>query len=117
MRHFRGVPTLIQNTQNKFSTTLPTQDPTNITLQTNNNKPVLGIGTQQIQLHHPTKRSHSQCRTCNQQLNRIFASRQRCQNSTNQSYKEDKYDTNHQIYHTLNTRHNTQQQHSVFAAG
>ena len=81
MRHFRGVPTFIQNTQNKFPNTLPTQDPTNNTLQTNNTKPVQDIGTQQIQLHQPTKRSHSQYRTSTPQLNRIFASRWRCQTS------------------------------------
>ena len=48
MRHFRSVPTLIQNTQNKFPNILPNKDPTNITLQTKNNKSVQDIGTQQI---------------------------------------------------------------------
>jgi len=62
MRHFRRVPTLIQNIQNRFPSTLPTKDPINITLQTKNNKPVQDIETQQIQLHQPTKRSHSQYR-------------------------------------------------------
>jgi len=60
MRHFRGVSTLIQNTQNKFPNTLPTQDPTNSTLQTNQNKPVQDIEVQQIQLHQPTMSSHYQ---------------------------------------------------------
>jgi len=33
MRHFRGVLTLIQNPKTKFPSTLPTRNPTNITLQ------------------------------------------------------------------------------------
>ena len=32
MRYFRGVPTLIQKTQNKFPSTLPTKDPTYTTI-------------------------------------------------------------------------------------
>ena len=60
MRHLRAVSTLIRNIQNKFPNTLPTHDPTNNTLQTNQNKLVQDIEVQQIQLHQPTRSSHSQ---------------------------------------------------------
>jgi len=56
MRHFSGVSILIQNTQNKFSNILPTQD----TLQINQKTPVREIETQQVQIHQSTMSSHSQ---------------------------------------------------------
>jgi len=48
MRHFRGVPTLIQFNQTWFSNTLPTKDPTKHYTTCQYNTPLLDIEIQQI---------------------------------------------------------------------
>jgi len=69
MRHFRGVPTLIQNPKYKFPSTLPTNNPTRQNPSTKYKNPTNTV-TSTHQKGHTLKQGHA-----SYQLNEAFAIR------------------------------------------